>query len=284
MATVGLLHPGEMGAAVGGCLVSVGHEVLWDPAGRSRATTGRALAAELTGVAFGRLVAKSSVILSICPPHAALDVARQVADAGYAGLLRRRQRDLGRDRRAGRRHRHRGGRHLRRRRDHRPAAGGRRAHPPLPVRPAGRRGPRPLQPLPARRTHRRRPAVRGVDGQDGLRRLDQGQLSPAARGPRPRQGGRRRADAAGRVVRCPRRPSASSPSAPLRPRPPRAGAGSPRWRRSPPPWRPPACRRASTRRPPTSTTAPPARETPPPAARRRPSRRPPSTRIMSALM
>ena len=85
MATVGLLHPGEMGAAVGGCLVSVGHEVLWDPAGRSRATTGRALAAELTGVKFDRLIAKSSVILSICPPHAALDVARQVAAAGYAG-------------------------------------------------------------------------------------------------------------------------------------------------------------------------------------------------------
>jgi 3-hydroxyisobutyrate dehydrogenase-like beta-hydroxyacid dehydrogenase len=86
MATVGLLHPGEMGAAVGGCLVSVGHDVLWDPAGRSRATTGRALAAELTGVAFDRLIANSSVILSICPPHAALDVAHQVASAGYAGL------------------------------------------------------------------------------------------------------------------------------------------------------------------------------------------------------
>jgi len=86
MATVGLLHPGEMGAAVGGCLVSVGHEVLWDPAGRSRATTGRALAAELTGVKFDRLVAQSSVILSICPPHVALDVANQVATAGYTGL------------------------------------------------------------------------------------------------------------------------------------------------------------------------------------------------------
>jgi len=85
MATVGLLHPGEMGAAVGGCLVSVGHEVLWDPAGRSRASTGRALAAELTGVAFDRLVAKSSVIFSICPPHAALDIAHQVAGAGYTG-------------------------------------------------------------------------------------------------------------------------------------------------------------------------------------------------------
>jgi 3-hydroxyisobutyrate dehydrogenase-like beta-hydroxyacid dehydrogenase len=86
MATVGLLHPGEMGAAVGGCLISAGHEVLWDPAGRSRASTGRALAAELTGVNFGQLSAQASVILSVCPPHAALDVARQVAAAGYAGI------------------------------------------------------------------------------------------------------------------------------------------------------------------------------------------------------
>ena len=85
MATVGLLHPGEMGAAVGGCLVSVGHEVLWDPAGRSRASTGRALAAELTGVSLAKLVARSEVILSVCPPHAALDVAQQVAGAGYGG-------------------------------------------------------------------------------------------------------------------------------------------------------------------------------------------------------
>jgi 3-hydroxyisobutyrate dehydrogenase-like beta-hydroxyacid dehydrogenase len=85
MATVGLLHPGEMGAALGGCLVTVGHEVLWDPAGRSRATTGRALSHELTGVKLDHLIAKSSVIFSVCPPHAALDVAHQVAAAGYTG-------------------------------------------------------------------------------------------------------------------------------------------------------------------------------------------------------
>ncbi len=87
MATVGLLHPGEMGAAVGGCLVSAGHTVLWDPAGRSRASTGRALAAGLTGVdRLATLVSRSSAILSICPPHAALDVARLVAGTGFAGL------------------------------------------------------------------------------------------------------------------------------------------------------------------------------------------------------
>jgi predicted dinucleotide-binding enzyme len=62
MTTVGLLHPGEMGAAVGGCLVTAGHTVLWDPSGRSRASTGRALAAELTGTGFADLIARSSVI------------------------------------------------------------------------------------------------------------------------------------------------------------------------------------------------------------------------------
>jgi 3-hydroxyisobutyrate dehydrogenase-like beta-hydroxyacid dehydrogenase len=86
MTTVGLLHPGEMGAAVGGCLVAVGHTVLWDPSGRSRASTGRALAAELTGTGFGQLISRSEVIFSICPPHAALDVAHQVADTGFGGL------------------------------------------------------------------------------------------------------------------------------------------------------------------------------------------------------
>jgi 3-hydroxyisobutyrate dehydrogenase-like beta-hydroxyacid dehydrogenase len=86
MTTVGLLHPGEMGAVVGGCLVSVGHTVLWDPSGRSRASTGRALAAELTGTGFADLIERSSVIFSICPPHAALDVAHTVADTGFPGI------------------------------------------------------------------------------------------------------------------------------------------------------------------------------------------------------
>src|ERR1700761_5140558 len=34
MATVGLLHPGDMGAAVGGCLVSAGDDGPWDAPGR----------------------------------------------------------------------------------------------------------------------------------------------------------------------------------------------------------------------------------------------------------
>jgi 3-hydroxyisobutyrate dehydrogenase-like beta-hydroxyacid dehydrogenase len=84
--TIGLLHPGEMGAAVGECLVRAGHRVLWVPEGRSPTTAARAGAAGLT-VADGGLaevVLRSDVILSVCPPHAALDVARRAA--GFAGL------------------------------------------------------------------------------------------------------------------------------------------------------------------------------------------------------
>ncbi len=82
---VGLLHPGGMGAAVGQCLTGTGHQVLWASEGRSQQTAARATAAGLTDVGTARqLAAEASVILSVCPPHAALDVAWAVH--GFAGL------------------------------------------------------------------------------------------------------------------------------------------------------------------------------------------------------
>jgi 3-hydroxyisobutyrate dehydrogenase-like beta-hydroxyacid dehydrogenase len=85
--TIGILHPGEMGAAVGQCLVTAGHPVLWLPAGRSEATAARARAARLTGAAdLADLVRRADVIISVCPPHGALEIARQVAGAGFGGL------------------------------------------------------------------------------------------------------------------------------------------------------------------------------------------------------
>jgi 3-hydroxyisobutyrate dehydrogenase-like beta-hydroxyacid dehydrogenase len=81
--TIGLLHPGEMGAAVGQCLTSVGHMVLWCPEGRSAATAVRASAAGLTAAkGLADLVRRADIIMSVCPPHAALDVASQVAGSG----------------------------------------------------------------------------------------------------------------------------------------------------------------------------------------------------------
>jgi 3-hydroxyisobutyrate dehydrogenase-like beta-hydroxyacid dehydrogenase len=84
--TVGLLHPGEMGAAVGQCLTGAGHQVLWAAEGRSPATRERAEAAGLTASGMADIAARSAVVLSVCPPLAALEVAREVAGAGFGGL------------------------------------------------------------------------------------------------------------------------------------------------------------------------------------------------------
>jgi 3-hydroxyisobutyrate dehydrogenase-like beta-hydroxyacid dehydrogenase len=82
---IGVLHPGEMGAAVGRCLTGRGHTVLWASAGRGPDTAARAAAAGLTDVGTVKAMAgQAEVIMSVCPPLAAMDVARAVA--GFGGL------------------------------------------------------------------------------------------------------------------------------------------------------------------------------------------------------
>jgi 3-hydroxyisobutyrate dehydrogenase-like beta-hydroxyacid dehydrogenase len=83
--TVGLLHPGEMGAALGAVLRERGTPVLWASEGRSAETTQRAEDAGLEDVgSVDELARRSDVILSVCPPHAALDVAHAVP--GFTGV------------------------------------------------------------------------------------------------------------------------------------------------------------------------------------------------------
>jgi 3-hydroxyisobutyrate dehydrogenase-like beta-hydroxyacid dehydrogenase len=83
--TVGLLHPGEMGAALGGVLRSRGTPVLWASEGRSAETAQRAEEAGLEDAgSVDEVVRRSDVIVSVCPPHAALDVARAVS--GFTGI------------------------------------------------------------------------------------------------------------------------------------------------------------------------------------------------------
>lgn len=84
----GLLHPGEMGSAVGHAVRSAGFRVLWSSAGRTPKSIARASAAGLQDVGtIEDLVGRSRIILSVCPPHSALDVARQVAALGFSGLF-----------------------------------------------------------------------------------------------------------------------------------------------------------------------------------------------------
>ena len=80
---VGLLHPGEMGSAVGRVLQAGGHEVLWASKGRSEATRSRAEPFRDAGTVRS-LAGQVELILSICPPHAALDVAG--AANGFDGI------------------------------------------------------------------------------------------------------------------------------------------------------------------------------------------------------
>jgi len=77
VSVVGLLHPGEMGTAVGNALVSVGCTVLWASGGRSDATRARAAAFEDAGT-VPELAARSDVVFCVVPPHAAREVAASV--------------------------------------------------------------------------------------------------------------------------------------------------------------------------------------------------------------
>ncbi|NUW06804.1 NAD(P)-dependent oxidoreductase [Streptomyces sp. CAI-21] len=87
MTTLGILHPGSMGAAVAAQATRSGAEVLWCPAGRSASSKERAGRFGLTPVhALREMAERADIILSLCPPAVAEDVARNVAACSYAGI------------------------------------------------------------------------------------------------------------------------------------------------------------------------------------------------------
>jgi hypothetical protein len=78
---VGLLHPGEMGAAIGNALLAAGHEVLWASDGRSEATHRRAANFVDVG-SVANVVARSEVVFSVIPPSAAVELAESLPPFG----------------------------------------------------------------------------------------------------------------------------------------------------------------------------------------------------------
>lgn len=85
--TVGILHPGSMGAAVAACAATNASEVLWCETGRSAATTARADRSELSPVAtMAELLERSDIVISLCPPATAEDLAHEVAGHRFAGV------------------------------------------------------------------------------------------------------------------------------------------------------------------------------------------------------
>ncbi|MFE0580214.1 DUF1932 domain-containing protein [Streptomyces sp. NPDC058874] len=85
--TVGILHPGSMGAAVAACAATNAAAVLWCETGRSTASVARAARFGLTPVAeLAELLDRSDIVISLCPPAAAEDLARDVAVHRFAGV------------------------------------------------------------------------------------------------------------------------------------------------------------------------------------------------------
>ena len=87
MTTITLLHPGAMGSAVGHQARRAGAEVIWVPVGRSVATKDRAESAGLATMPdLVSALDQSDVVLSICPPSAAEEVASMVAARHFKGV------------------------------------------------------------------------------------------------------------------------------------------------------------------------------------------------------
>lgn len=77
-----------MGASLGKALIDAGHEVRWVSEGRSHATRDRAVGAGLHEVdSLPIALQKASILVSVCPPASAGDVATAVGRLGFKGIF-----------------------------------------------------------------------------------------------------------------------------------------------------------------------------------------------------
>jgi 3-hydroxyisobutyrate dehydrogenase-like beta-hydroxyacid dehydrogenase len=87
MRKIGILHPGEMGVSVAAAAIHSGHQVYWMSQDRSNKTRIRAAEHGLREInSLVEFCQTCEIVLSICPPHAAEEVARSVIEAGFNGL------------------------------------------------------------------------------------------------------------------------------------------------------------------------------------------------------
>jgi 3-hydroxyisobutyrate dehydrogenase-like beta-hydroxyacid dehydrogenase len=85
--TIALLHPGNMGSTIGAAAATSGARIVWVSQQRSQATQRRAAQAGLSDVgSLDNALAQCDMVLSVCPPHAAVEVAEQVAARKFAGV------------------------------------------------------------------------------------------------------------------------------------------------------------------------------------------------------
>ena len=82
---VGVLHPGEMGVTVLESLVENDVSATWVKGGRSESTVQRASSIPSVDT-LEDLIHSVETIISVCPPSAALEVARNISDKGFKGI------------------------------------------------------------------------------------------------------------------------------------------------------------------------------------------------------
>jgi 3-hydroxyisobutyrate dehydrogenase-like beta-hydroxyacid dehydrogenase len=83
---IGFLHPGEMGISIAASAKNSGNQVFWASEGRGPATRARTEKIGLRDAhTLANLCAECAIIVSVCPPHAAEEVAHQVVAAGFKG-------------------------------------------------------------------------------------------------------------------------------------------------------------------------------------------------------
>jgi 3-hydroxyisobutyrate dehydrogenase-like beta-hydroxyacid dehydrogenase len=86
-ATVALFHPGNMGVTIGACAATSGARLLWASDQRSAASRARAAEAGLIDAkSLAAAVGQSDIVLSVCPPEFATEVATQVAAQKFSGI------------------------------------------------------------------------------------------------------------------------------------------------------------------------------------------------------
>ncbi len=84
---IGVIHPGMMGICVAATVQNSGHEVYWASEGRSPQTRERAEKHNLSDAgSLAALCETCSAIISVCPPHAAEEVAEQVLANSFQGV------------------------------------------------------------------------------------------------------------------------------------------------------------------------------------------------------
>ena len=84
---IGFLHPGDMGISIAASAQNAGNEIYWASEGRSPDTQARAAKYGLRDAhTLAKLCAECAIIVSVCPPHAAEQVAQQVLATGFGGM------------------------------------------------------------------------------------------------------------------------------------------------------------------------------------------------------